>query len=220
MTVLLGACAVREPAPWAETVRPIDVRYSHRDLDLAFPAGSATLPISEAARLRTLLDESGPGEGLRAIVGAASGNPLSARRVAAISRVLEAHGIQASEAVAAAPENQVRVMLGRYAITPSPCAEDGLASMAADYPLSVRAQGCTTANNLAAMLADPGDLVAPRGGGAFDAVPAAAAVNRYRNDRTFPLMDTPDLPFHSTAGVPQPNAPAGTSGANAAGGGP
>ncbi|MDB5359876.1 MAG: hypothetical protein JWO51_1173 [Rhodospirillales bacterium] len=219
MTMLLGACAVRASAPSAEAVQAIDVRHSHRDLDLAFPAGSATLPGSEAARLRALLGESGAGEGLRAVIAAPPGNPLSARRIAAVSRVLEAQGIPTSETSLTTPENQIRVMFDRYATVPLSCAEDGLPSVAADYSLKVRAQGCTTANNLAAMLADPADLVAPRGQRAFDAVPAAAAVNRYRNDRTIPLMDTPDLPIHSQQGVPQQNAPTGSPSGTAAGGG-
>lgn len=49
--------------------------------------------------------------------------------------------------------------------------------------------GCATARNLAAMLADPGDLAAPRALEPAPAEAAALAIGRYREGKVTPLQD-------------------------------
>jgi pilus biogenesis lipoprotein CpaD len=55
-----------------------------------------------------------------------------------------------------------------------------------------RGLGCATARNLAAMLADPADLGAPRELAPAPAQAAAAAVDRYREGKVTPLLDARD----------------------------
>lgn len=57
---------------------------------------------------------------------------------------------------------------------PPPCAGNSLSSSAF---------GCANADNLRAMVANPGDLVRGREMGGSDAIIEAAAVTRYRTDR-------------------------------------
>lgn len=85
-------------------------------------------------------------------------------------------------------------------------------SPAADRDIAIREAGCADRRNFAAMLANPQDLLAPRGSGIFDGGPAAAAVGRYRRDATIPLMTTPGLPIVSQPGA----SPSGNAGAGAA----
>lgn len=95
----------------------------------------------------------------------------------------------------------------------APCRMTFYHSPAADGGIPIREAGCADRRNLAAMLANPEDLLTPRGSGLFDGRPAAAAIARYRADATVPLMMTPDLPIISQPGA----SPAGNGGAAPAG---
>jgi pilus assembly protein CpaD len=68
----------------------------------------------------------------------------------------------------------------RYVATPSACGVwEGM--KARDYA-NLRSPnfGCATQNNLAAMIADPHDLVEPAGGGSSDAMARIRAIQKYR----------------------------------------
>ena len=49
--------------------------------------------------------------------------------------------------------------------------------------------GCANARNLAAMVAEPRDLLQPRIPGAASGVKAASSIDRYYNEKTAPLID-------------------------------
>jgi hypothetical protein len=73
--------------------------------------------------------------------------------------------------------------------TPPACESliDHSSMLDAGYARPGVAFGCTTYSNLAAMLARPADLVAPRPYAGADAPLAASAVRRYEEDRAKPL---------------------------------
>ena len=69
-----------------------------------------------------------------------------------------------------------------------------------NYSNSVHSNfGCADAINLGAMIANPADLWAGRDPGAADGV-AAAAIQRYRNGKTTPLLDSGSGPSATSAG--------------------
>ena len=70
-----------------------------------------------------------------------------------------------------------------------------------NYSNSVHSNfGCADAINLGAMIANPADLWAGRDPGAADGVAAAAAIQRYRNGKTTPLLDSGSGPSATSAG--------------------
>jgi pilus biogenesis lipoprotein CpaD len=208
MALALAGCVGEVPPPAATQNMPatIDVRYQHHDTIVSFAPGSARLSPSEAARLDLLLAGAGAVDGLHARLGSDPLDPLGASREAAVAAVLRRAGIADEEGAAAAAAGQVRIELGRYVAVAPSCTTTTYTSLAADSKLTLRAHGCTDASNFAVMLDDPADLLTPRRHGAFDAVPAAAAITRYRQDRTTPLLTTPDLPF-ANAPAPQQSNP-------------
>jgi pilus assembly protein CpaD len=197
-----------------DVARTVEVEHIRRDLTLDFQPGSPKLSAAAAARLGTVVAESGGPDGLHASVGLAVGDPLASQRFVAVVRELRRHGVIATAGGPPAARDQANIEFGRYVAHPQPCPATTYNNLAADSLLTVRAQGCTTANNLAAMVADPGDLVTSRGHGPFDGVPAAAAVSRYRDDKTIPLIVTEGLPVSSgPAAQPQNNgSPSGGAG--------
>jgi pilus biogenesis lipoprotein CpaD len=203
----LAGCAdgVPPPAATQNIVAGIDVQYRHQDTSVGFAPGKVNLSAVEASRLNGFLSDAGAAEGLHARLGTDLLDPLGASRAATVAAVLRKAGIAVEDGAAAADRGHVRVELGRYIAVAPDCTTTTYASLAADSKLTVRAHGCTDASNFAVMLDDPADLIAPRRHGAFDAVPAAAAVSRYRRDLTTPLLVTPDLPFASAPGSQQGN---------------
>jgi pilus biogenesis lipoprotein CpaD len=213
----LAGCAgnVPPPGPARNIVSSIDVQYRHRDTFVGFAPGKADLSPAEAARLNGFLADAGAPDGLHARLGSNLLDPLGAAREATVATALRKAGIAIESGTAAADLGQVRVELGRYVAVVPDCTVTTYTSIVADSTLTLRAHGCTDLSNFAVMLDDPGDLLAPRRHGAFDAVPAAAAIARYRQDRTTPLMVTQDLPFASTsssqpANPTDPASPPGT----------
>ena len=70
-----------------------------------------------------------------------------------------------------------------------------------NYSNSVHSNfGCADAINLGAMIANPADLWAGRDPGAADGAAAAAAIQRYRNGKTTPLLDSGSGPSATSAG--------------------
>jgi pilus assembly protein CpaD len=118
------------------------------------------------------------------MVSAAGSSALAAARFNSIAAELLRHRIVATELrLAAVPANRAIVDIGRYLVTTPPC-PNWSKNPPLDYS-NVHASnfGCTTATNFARMVASPADLVEGRPLGRADAIPAAAAVQRYQSDR-------------------------------------
>jgi pilus assembly protein CpaD len=137
------------------------------------------LPVAERARLRDWFDSLGLGYGDRVSVDTPYGSDPVRRDVA---RVAAEYGLLLSEGAPVGPRavepGRVRVIVSRSTATVPGCPfvdENQKAS-----PTSLN-YGCATNSNLAAMIADPGDLVLGRGGAAGDPATAAKAIKVYRD---------------------------------------
>jgi type IV pilus biogenesis protein CpaD/CtpE len=93
--------------------------------------------------------------------------------------------------VAAAPGTEPELEVTATAITPPDCDAMQLTpSQMRNERRATFAFGCATRGNLAAMVDDPADLVEPTAFGGASAPREAAAVRRYLDDKTKPLMKT------------------------------
>jgi pilus assembly protein CpaD len=90
----------------------------------------------------------------------------------------------------AEPAQVVELSYIRYAAEPAPCGDwsTNIADTASNMPPPNF--GCATQHNLAAMVADPRDLVAPRGADAADAQRRMTVLDKYRKGQTTPAEKT------------------------------
>ena len=181
-------------------------------IDVRFAPGSSRLLGGDAARLHALAADGKIAPSDRVMVSAAGSFALAAARFNSIAAELLRDRIVATELrLAAVPANRAIVHIGRYLATTPPC-PNWSKNPPLDYT-NVHASnfGCTTATNFARMVASPADLAEGRPLGLADAIPAAAAVQRYQSDKI-------QLPGSSGLG-PVTAAPAGATGSGATGAG-
>jgi pilus assembly protein CpaD len=163
----LLAIAACQPLPAtyteAEAPKAITLSNATAHFDLRFVPGSAQLVPADAARLRAWAAGGIIAPSDRVAVAAAGPPALSVARVATISRELLPYRIVADRFASAwLPPNQAVIASVRYLVTLPPCpnwskAPDG------DFTNTPPSNfGCTTADNLALMVADPADLVGGR----------------------------------------------------------
>jgi pilus assembly protein CpaD len=152
--------------------------------DIRFPPGSSRLAAADAARLRVLAANGSIAPADRVLVAAAGGPDLAAARVAAISSELLRYGVVArSLSRAAVAPNRATVEVVRYLVTLPPC-PNWSKEPSYDFDNSTHSNfGCANVSNLGRMVASPSDLAAGRPLGPAEGMPAAAAVNRYLNDK-------------------------------------
>jgi pilus assembly protein CpaD len=191
LTLGLGACAPVTSYTDAEAPKRIRLDVATTDIDLRFAPGGAALATADAARLRQLAASGGIGPSDRVIV-AASGPPhLAEERAGTVAALLLNYGIVAIPTAANTAANQGRLEVTRTLVTLPPCPNWSKPS-SYDYGNQPSSNfGCATETDLGMMIASPSDLAGglPRGGVA--AQPAAAAVNRYLNDKvTLPTANT------------------------------
>jgi pilus assembly protein CpaD len=96
--------------------------------------------------------------------------------------------IGASDAPSA--DNSVELSFIRYAAEVAPCGDwsSNAADTASNMPMPN--MGCASQHNLAAMVADPRDLVAPRGQDAADAQRRMTVLDKYRKGDSTPAETT------------------------------
>jgi len=196
----LSACAAEYSKSEAPDTLRVDGGESR--LSIAFAGGSDRLAAGEAARLdrMVLAGTIRPADRVRV---AASGPPgLAERRAAAISRELLRYGIVAQPtALDAVPANHALVSVGRYSVTLPDC-PNWSQSLSYDFTNAFTSNyGCANATNLGLMVASPADLVSGRPFAGTQAQPAAAAVQRYLNDRVKPPPPTTASPFGGGGGL-------------------
>ena len=211
----LAACAAEYSKSEAPDTLRVDGAESR--LSIAFAGGSDRLSVGEAARLDRMV-VSGTIRPADRVQIAASGPPgLAERRAAAISRELLRYGIVTQTlALDAIPANHAIVSIGRYTVT-LPACPNWSQSLSADFTNAFTSNyGCANTTNLGLMVASPGDLVSGRPLAPADGMPAAAAVNRYLNDRVKPPPPPTSSPFAAptssggdTGGAPGGGAPGG-----------
>lgn len=189
--LLLGACAPVTEYSAAEAPKDLVLDSSTTRLDLRFSAGTARLSPGDAFRLRDMAARGGIAPADRVYV-AASGPPrLAEQRVGAVAAQLLHYGIVASPTqLAQLPPNYAIVEITRTLVTLPPCPNWSKPS-ASDFGNQPSSNhGCTTEVNLGMMVANPADLASGTRLGPVAGQPAAAAVNRYLNDKVTALQQS------------------------------
>jgi pilus assembly protein CpaD len=209
LVLALAACAPGA-AEYTNSEAPnrLQVAGVTSELAVAFAPGSARLAATEAARLDRLVANGGIQRADRVAIAASGAPALADARAAAISSRLLRWGIVAdARPVAALPPNRAVVTVGRYAVTLPPCPNWSM-PRANDFTNAPPSNfGCATAVNLGLMVASPGDLLHGRTLAAADGKPAAAAVDRYLDDK----VQLPALIALGSIGAPSAPPPTAVS---------
>jgi pilus assembly protein CpaD len=181
-------------------------------IDVRFAPGSSRLLAGDAARLHAAAAGGKIAPSNRVTVSVAGGPALAAARFAAIAGELLRYRIVATELpLAGVPANRAIVQTGRYLVTTPPCpnwSKNPAIGFTNEHASNF---GCTTVTNLARMVASPADLAEGRPVGLPDALPAAAAVQRFQSDKV-------ELPSAASVG-PIAGAGIGATGSGASGAG-
>jgi pilus assembly protein CpaD len=178
----LTACVTEYSA--TEAPKQLTIDDASARVDVRFAPGSGRILAGDAARLHALAAGGKIAPSDRVMVSAAGGPALAAARFNSIAAELLRYRIVATELpLAAVPANRAIIQIGRYLVTTPPCpnwSKNPPLDYTNEHPSNF---GCTTATNFAQMVASPADLVEGRPLGLADAIPAAAAIQRYQSDK-------------------------------------
>jgi len=214
LMLMLAACraAVAEYSE-AEAPNQLAVSSAASAVDVRFLRHSDRLVPGDAARLAQLAMNGDIKRSDQVTVSLSGAGPLAERRAAAVARELLHYGIAASvRPLADIAPDTARVGIGRYLVTLPPC-PNWSKPPANDFTNAVSSNlGCATASNLGLMVAYPVDLVSPRALGPADGQPAAAAVNRYLNDKVQLPSQNQALPLATSGAGPAAGGGAPTAG--------
>ncbi len=182
--LLLGTTACASQYTETEAPKSLTLDNVSRRIDVRFAPGSSHLLAADAARLRGLaasgaIDASDP-----VTVAAAGGPGLAEARFETIAAVLLPYRIvPGARMLGSVAGNRAIIETGRYLVSLPSC-PNWSKSPPIDFANAHASNfGCTTAVNLGMMVASPGDLVEGRPLGLADAIPAAAAVQRFQADK-------------------------------------
>jgi pilus assembly protein CpaD len=218
VALVLGLTACVTDYTEVEAPKQLTLDNASTRTDVRFAPGSSQLLAGDAARLRALAAGRKIAPADRVTVSVAGGPALAGARFASIAAELLRHRIVATELpLAAVPANRAIVQTGRYLVTTPPCP-----NWSKNPPLdltNVHASnfGCATATNFARMVASPADLAEGRPLGLADAIPAAAAVQRYQADKVVLPVGATLGPIGATSAAPTGS---GATGAGTAGSAP
>jgi pilus assembly protein CpaD len=188
-SLLLAGCGINPelaaPAPLAPYPPPkqIEVRLASFNHDIHFAPGAKRLTSAQASGLASFLTHNGIGQGDTVTVASAgSTTKVATARRAAVLNVLKAYQIPARSGIdtSLAPDT-IRVHAA-HAVAIAPACPDWSkpeANEPENRPSSNYA--CATEANLAAMIANPVDLVKPRDSNIADADALARGAALYRS---------------------------------------
>ena len=183
LVLLVGACAPVTSYTDAEAPKRLKLDSATTQVDLHFAPGTANLSPADAARLRYMAATGRIAASDRVVVAAAGAPHLAEERAGAVSRVLLNYGVVAIAGSADVPANQAVVEAMRTLVTLPPCPNWSKTS-SQDYGNQPSSNfGCATETNLGMMVANPSDLASGMPLGPTAGQPAAAAINRYLNDK-------------------------------------
>lgn len=215
LTLGVGACAPVTSFTDAETPKNLKLDTATTDVDLRFAPGGADLAAADAVRLRRMAASGRIGPRDRVTI-AASGPPhLAEERAGTVSTLLLHYGIVAIPAAANTAPNRGRLEVIRTLVTLPPC-PNWSKSSSYDFGNQPSSNfGCATQTDLGMMVANPSDLAGglPLSGAAGQ--PAAAAVNRYLNDKVALPTGNTALPIATQTSNPQGGT--GTNGSSPTG---
>lgn len=213
-SVLFGCAEPASPPPAVQAAAPsIEVHRQSETHVLQLGSDGVANPL-ERERLHAFIADLA-GNRPDALHVTMSGSAGSDARLSGVVRLLVADGIDAKK-IAVVPsdartsEGSVLVTVDRYTATAPACAPWTTDSSAASDNSAARSDlGCSDMTNFAAMLADPHDLVKSSTSADADATTAAAAVQRYHEDKVKAF-----LPFNGFGVAPGPDgaAASGSSG--------
>jgi len=195
----LGACSNlgQNSELQAKSIRqthPITVDEQAASLMIRVAPDSVSLTDDDLARLDAFArhyKNRGNGPMVMSIPTGAPNRGAASRAAAEVETRLDDHAIGTRQlrlshyrASGAASDAPLILSFTQYVATPSPCG-----NWSENYAFNPRNTaspnyGCATQNNLAVMVADPGDLVAPRGMTPADAQRRDTVLERYREGET------------------------------------
>jgi pilus assembly protein CpaD len=184
VALVLGLTACVTDYSEVEAPKQLTLDDASTRIDVRFAPGSERLLAGDAARLHALAAGGKIAPSDRVTVSVAGGPALAAARFDAIAAELLRYRIVATELrLAAVPANRAIVQIGRYLVTTPPC-PNWSKNPPLDYTnVHPSNFGCATATNFGRMVASPADLAEGRPLGLADAIPAAAAIQRYQSDK-------------------------------------
>jgi pilus assembly protein CpaD len=187
--LLIAGCAqdnpvLTAPAPLSAQPPPkqIQVQLAAFDHDIYFARGAKTLTSAQAAGLAHFLRSNGIGEGDSVTVEGSGAAALGGAREAGVLGQLRRLGIDAAAGTdTRLAADAVRVHAD-HAVATAPSCPDW-SKPEADEPDNATSSnlGCATEANLAAMIANPADLVKPKGNNTADGFVLARGVELYRS---------------------------------------
>jgi pilus assembly protein CpaD len=215
LTLFVGACAPATSYTDAEAPKRLKLDTATTQLNLHFAPGTANLWAADAARLREMTASGRIGASDRVTIAAAGAPHLAEERAGAVSRLLLNYGVVAVVGSADLPANQAVVEATRTLVTLPPCPNWSKAS-GHDFGNQPASNfGCANETNLGMMIANPTDLASGLPVGPSAGQPAAAAVNRYLNDKVVLPTENSSLPVAAQSAQQggsgtNPNSPNGT----------
>ena len=213
-----GGCAV-PPAPsladgrTTEKPNPIQVTVEKRIHTVRYASGNVVPVSTEIAGINSFLASNDAERGDTITVDSGL-SALDQKRGNRLSASLTRHGmVSGARVLPDIPAGELHLTLERYVAGAPGCpnwskapGNDFANTMHSDY-------GCSTANNLAAMVADPRDLVTGRPLPPESGDAALAALHRYRTGKVLPLAD------ESASGSAQTGGGAGAGASSTSGSG-
>jgi pilus assembly protein CpaD len=212
LALLAGACAPVTTYTDAESPTHLKLDTATTQLDLRFAPGSAALASVDAARLQhaAATGEIKPSD--RITVDVAGAPYLAKERLASVSALLLHYGIVPVADAQDAPPNHAIVAVQRTLVTLPPCPNWSKRPYSDFNNQPSSNFGCATETDLGMMVANPTDLASGLPLGSTAGQPAAAAINRYLNDKV-------ELPTANTA-LPVAQQSSGQSANQGSGSGP
>jgi pilus assembly protein CpaD len=222
LAISLEGCATSDQQPakqGATTEAPNPLQISLQSLThiLHYAPSSAIPGPAETAALNDFLAGSGiaPGDPITIERSAPSGHPpggLDEKRIQRLTAALARQGVKPVVASTSdLPAGDIRLTVEHY-VASAPNCPNWSKAPGNDFGNTLHSDyGCATATNLAAMIADPRDLVEGRAMGPARGNPALAAMHRYATGKV-PLLSggdtssaSPDMaeasPLASAAGA-------------------
>jgi pilus assembly protein CpaD len=215
LTILVGACAPVTTYTDAEAPKRLKLDSATTQVNLHFAPGSAALSAGEAARLRQLAATGRIDPGDRVSVAVSGATQLAQARAGAVAATLLNYGIVPVTDYGDAPPNGAVVAITRTLVTLPPCPNWSKPSYS-DFGNQPSSNfGCANETNLGMMVAHPTDLASGLPVSGAPGQPAAAAVNRYMNDKVQLPTSNTALPIATQSSGGQgpgtnPNSPGGS----------
>ena len=167
-----------------EAVNQLTIDNASHHFTLRFVRGTARLIPGEAERVGRLI-ASGQIDGHDRLTVSPAGPPaLAARRVETLNSLMLRYGLTVAEMpLGEVPRDSAILNVDRYLVS-LPACPNWSKPPASDFTnMRMSNFGCATVSNMGEMVANPADLVGGRPVGLAEGKPAAAAVNRYSNDK-------------------------------------